>query len=161
DLGVIYFAGHGTEVGGRNFLIPVDAMLARAGDLDLEAVALDTVLRQLAGVRTLKLVILDACRNNAFPLAPVAGAHPSVSRGLARIEAEDNTVVVYAAKEGPTAADGSGRKHSPFTESLLRHISTPGLEVHYLFREVRDDVLLATGRVQQPHVYGTLGRVRI
>ena len=157
-LALVYFAGHGTEVGGRNFLIPVDAALARAGDLDLEAIALDIVLAQLAGVRTLKLVILDACRNNLFPLA---GAQRSGSRGLVRIEPEENTLVVYAAKDGTTADDGAGRRHSPFTEALLKHIATPSLEINYLFREVRDEVVAATGKAQQPHVYGTLGRTKI
>jgi hypothetical protein len=157
DLGVVYFAGHGTEVAGRNFLIPVDATLGRASALDLEAIPLDTVLAQLDGVRRLKLVILDACRNNLF--APT-GAKRAVSRGLARIEPEDNTMVVYAAKDGTTADDGAGRLHSPFTEALLRHISTPGLEVNLLFRRVRDDVIKATSyeaEPQQPHVYASLG----
>jgi hypothetical protein len=157
DLGVIYFAGHGTEVAGRNFLIPIDATLRRASALDLEAVALDTVLSQLDGVRKLKLVILDACRNNLF--AP-AGAKRAAGRGLARIEPEDNTLVVYAAKDGTTADDGVGRRHSPFTEALLKHIATPGLEINLLFRRVRDDVMKATGHggePQQPHVYASLG----
>jgi len=157
-VALVYFAGHGTEVGGKNFLIPVDAALAKGGDLSLEAIPLDTVLEQLAGVTTLKLVILDACRNNIFPLS---GAVRSASRGLFRIEPEENTLIVYAARDGTTADDGAGRKHSPFTEALLKHIATPGLEIQYLFREVRDDVLAATGRVQQPHVYGTLGRTKI
>jgi hypothetical protein len=106
EVGLVYFAGHGTEVNGRNFLIPVDAKLAKAGDLDLEAVALDTVLAQLAGVRQLKLVILDACRNNVFALA---GGKRSVTRGLGRIEPEENSLVVYAAKDGTTAEDGTGQ----------------------------------------------------
>ena len=157
DLGAIFFAGHGTEVAGRNFLIPVDATLSRASALDLEAIPLDTVLSQLDGVRKLKLVILDACRNN--PFAP-AGAKRAVGRGLARIEPEDNTLVVYAAKDGTTADDGIGRRHSPFTEALLKHIATPGLEINLLFRRVRDDVIRATGHEaepQQPHVYASLG----
>jgi uncharacterized caspase-like protein len=104
---VVYFAGHGTEVGGRNFLIPVDATLGRPGALDLEAIPLDTVLGQLDGVRKLRLVILDACRNNLFTLP---GAKRSVSRGLARIEPEDNTPVVYAAKDG-TTADNAVKRH--------------------------------------------------
>jgi uncharacterized caspase-like protein len=145
-------------VGGKNFLIPVDAMLAKAGDLDLEAIALDTVMAQLSGVTSLKLVILDACRNNIFPLA---GAHRSASRGLSRVEPEENTLVLYAAKDGTTADDGMGRRHSPFTEAFLKHIATPGLEIRFLLGEVRDDVMAATGRVQQPHVYGTLGRTKI
>ena len=153
ELGVVFFAGHGTEVNGRNFLIPVDASLPTAGHLDLEAVALDAVLNQLGGVTKLKLVILDACRNNLFPLA---GGKRSVSRGLSRIEPEDNTLVVYAAKDGTTADDGKGR-HSPFTDALLRHLAKPGLDVRRLFGYVRDDVMVTTNRVQQPHLYGTLG----
>lgn len=157
DVAAVYFAGHGTERDGRNFIIPVDAKLARASDLDLQAVALDTVLAQLSGARKLKLVILDACRNNVFP---VAGARRSTTRGLARVEPEDNTLVAYAAKDGTTADDGSGR-HSPFTQSLLKHIATPGLEINFMLREVRDDVMAATNRQQTPHIYGTLGRERI
>jgi uncharacterized caspase-like protein len=157
DLGAIFFAGHGTEVAGRNFLIPVDATLSRASALDLEAIPLDTVLSQLDRVRRLKLVILDACRNN--PFAP-AGAKRAVTRGLARIEPEDNTLVVYAAKDGTTADDGLGRRHSPFTEALLKHLPTPGLEINLMFRRVRDDVMRATSHEpepQQPHVYASLG----
>jgi len=157
-LALVYFAGHGTEVGGKNYLIPVDAVLSRAGDLTLEAIPLDTVLDQLAGVTKLKLVILDACRNNIFPLA---GAQRSASRGLFRIEPDENTLVIYAAKDGTTADDGVGRKHSPFTAALLKHIATPGLELRFLFGKVRDEVLVATSRAQQPYVYGTLGGEQI
>src|SRR5262249_9145243 len=84
-VALVYYAGHGTENGNKNYLIPVDAQLAKAGDLDLEAIALDTVIAQLSGVTKLKLVILDACRTNAFPLA---GANRGTSRGLYRVEPE-------------------------------------------------------------------------
>jgi formylglycine-generating enzyme required for sulfatase activity len=151
ELGVVYFAGHGLEVNGRNYLIPVDARLAQPGDLGLEAIALDLVLEQLAGARRLKLVILDACRDNPFPAARRGG------RGLKAVEPEDNTLVVYAAKGGTTADDGGGRGHSPFTAALLKHIATPGLEINFVFRRVRDDVVAATKSVQTPHTYGTLG----
>jgi hypothetical protein len=134
-------------------LIPVDARLARAGDLELEGIALDAVLTQLAGVTQLKLVILDACRNNIFPLA---GGKRAGSRGLARIEPEDNTLIAYAAKDGTTADDGAGRPHSPFTEALLQHIATPGLDVRLMLGKVRDQVLAATDREQQPFAYGSL-----
>ena len=153
-LAVVYFAGHGAEFGGRNYLIPVDAGLAKAGDLDLEAIALDTVLSQLAGVTMLKLVILDACRNNMFPFA---GSKRSGSRGLGRVEPAKDTLVWYAAKDGTTAEDGVGRPHSPFTDALLKRIGTPGLELRFLVGEVRDDVLAATGQMQEPHIYGSLG----
>jgi Caspase domain len=152
EFGVVYFAGHGMEVGGRNVLIPVDAALARAGDVDLEAIPLDAVLGQLDGVKKLKLVILDACRNNPFS---VAGARRSVTRGLGRIEPEDSTLVAYAAKEGTTAEDGKGN-HSPFTEALLRRIASP-VDVRRLFGYVGEDVLAATSRRQEPWLYGRLG----
>jgi caspase domain-containing protein/putative peptidoglycan binding protein len=154
ELGVLYFAGHGVEVGGRNFLIPIDARLTAARDVELEAIALETVLAQLDGVSTLKLVILDACRNNPFPLA---GGTRSVGVGLARIEPEGNTLVAYAARHGTMADDGPGGGHSPFTEALLRNIAMPGLDVRQLFGYVRDEVVAATGQRQQPYVYGTLG----
>jgi uncharacterized caspase-like protein len=154
ELGVVYFAGHGVEVGGRNFLIPVDASLAAARDVELEAIALDTVLAQLDGVTRLKLVVLDACRNNPFALA---GATRSVRRGFAAIEPEGNTLVAYAAKDGTTADDGDDGSNSPFTHALLRHLGTPGLEIRQLFGYVRDEVIAATGRRQQPFLYGSLG----
>jgi uncharacterized caspase-like protein len=154
ELGVIFFAGHGVEVGGRNFLIPVDANLAAARDVELEAIALDTVLAQLDGVTRLKLVILDACRNNPFALA---GATRSVRRGFAAVEPEGNTLVAYAAKDGTTADDGEGHPNSPFTGALLKHIVRPGLEIRQLFGYVRDEVIAATGRQQQPFLYGSLG----
>jgi formylglycine-generating enzyme required for sulfatase activity len=158
EVAAVYFAGHGTEVAGKNYLIPVDARLARSGDLGLEAISLELVLEQLAGASRLKLVILDACRNNLFPLA---GGRRAVPRGLGRIEPEDNTLVVYAAKDGTTADDGAGQRHSPFTQALLKHLATPGLEVRLVFGRVRDDVVAATSPVQTPHVYGTLGGAEV
>jgi uncharacterized caspase-like protein len=159
-LGLIYFAGHGTEVGGKNFLIPIDASLAKVTDLDVEAIPLEIVVSQLSGVGKLKLVILDACRNNVFSLAGAGGRRPR-GRGLSSFDSTDeNTLVWYAAKDGTTADDGTG-KHSPFTEALLKHIVTPGLDLYYLLGEVRDDVMSSTGRVQQPHYYGSLGRAKI
>jgi hypothetical protein len=153
EIGVVYFAGHGIEVAGRNYLIPTDAALAAARDIDLEAIALDTVLGQLDGVRKLKLVVLDACRNNPFA---VAGGKRSVTRGLARIEPESNTLIAYAAKDGTTAEDGTSR-HSPFTTALLKRLATPSLDVRRLFGYVSDDVMAATNRTQEPYLYGRLG----
>lgn len=158
DIAVVFFAGHGTENNGSNYLIPVDAKLARAADLDLEAIRLDSLLGQLEGVSKLRLVILDACRNSLFPLS---GGKRSQTRGLARVEPDDNTLIAYAAKEGTTADDGAEHKHSPFTEALLRHIEKPGVEIDYVFRLTRDDVLQATSRQQIPHLYGTLGSQRV
>jgi formylglycine-generating enzyme required for sulfatase activity len=152
ELGVVFFAGHGIEVGGRNYLIPTDAALAAPADIELEAIPLDTVLRQLDGITKLRLVILDACRNNPFP-AVKRGA----TRGLGRVEPDGGTLIAYAAKDGTTADDGKVGRHSPFTVALLKRIVTPGLDIRRVFGYVSEDVLAATGRAQEPYLYGRLG----
>ena len=163
-LGLVYYAGHGTEVGGKNSgHVPVDAQLAKAGDLDLEAIALDTVVAQLAGVTTLKLVILDACRNNVFALA--GAQRQGRGRGLARVDnTDESTLVFYAAKDGTTADDGLGHKHSPFTAALLKHIATLARKTGSpasCSARCTTTWITSTGRQQQPHWYGTFGRTRI
>jgi hypothetical protein len=158
DVAVVFFAGHGTALEQvETYLVPVDAKLAREADLDDEAVSLRSVLRRLDGTTGLRLVILDACRNPPFALA---GRKRAATRGLNRVEPDDNTLVAYATKDGATADDGAGA-HSPFTTALLSRIATPGIDISFVFRQVRDDVLAATGRQQQPHVYGTLGATPI
>jgi hypothetical protein len=152
ELGVVFFAGHGIEIGGRNYLIPIDAALATPADIELEAIALETVLRQLDGVTKLRLVILDACRSNPFP-----AAKRSTTRGLGRVEPEGGTLIAYAAKDGTTADDGKAGRHSPFTAALLKRIVAPGLDVRRVFGYVSEDVMAATGRRQEPYLYGRLG----
>lgn len=155
DVSLVYYAGHGIEAGGQNYLIPVDAELQRDRDLEIEATRLETALLMVEGGR-LKIVILDACRNNPF-IASMQRTmrNRSVGRGLAPIEPEGETLVVYAAKAGATAADGDGA-NSPFAEALARRLVQPGLEISLLFRSVRDDVLRKTGRQQEPFTYGSL-----
>jgi Caspase domain len=158
DVAVVFFAGHGTAMEQIDtYLVPIDAKLAREADLEDEAVSLKSVLRRLDGTKGLRLIILDACRNPPFPLS---GRKRSNTRGLNRIEPDDNTLVAYATKDGATADDGVG-SHSPFTTALLNRMTSPGLDVSFVFRHVRDDVMAATGRVQQPHLYGTLGATPI
>ena len=155
DVAMVYYAGHGIEVAGRNFLIPVSARLVRERDADVEAVALDTVLRQAEGAK-LRLVVLDACRENPFAVSMTrAGQGRSIGRGLGRVEPDGDTLVVYAAKAGAIAADGDGA-NSPFARALSTRIVEPGLEISLLFRRVRDDVLTATRRQQEPFTYGSL-----
>src|SRR5580704_5526673 len=158
DIAVIYFAGHGIEVDGANYLVPVDARLARDFDVEDEAVSLDRVLRAIEPARRLRLVILDACRENPFVKSMRrAAASRSVGRGLGRVEPmTSDTLVAFAAKAGSTALDGDGQ-NSPFTAALIKHIAEPGLDVRLAFGQVRDEVLLATGRRQEPFVYGSLG----
>jgi tetratricopeptide (TPR) repeat protein len=156
DWAVIYYAGHGIEVGGTNYMIPIDARLRSDRDVQDEAVSLDRVLVATEGARKLRLVILDACRENPFiPQMRRTIASRSIGRGLARVEPEGGTMVVYSAKEGQVALDGDG-KNSPFLLALLDQIKRPNLEINKLFRFVRDEVLTATGRRQEPFVYGSL-----
>ncbi|WP_165405971.1 caspase family protein [Bradyrhizobium genosp. SA-3] len=161
DLAVVFYAGHGMEVGGENWLIPISAELRSDSDIESEAISLRSVSLQVSKARKLGLVILDACRNNPFAAKMKRSISTrAVARGLAPTEPSDNVLIAYAARDGTTASDGDGR-NSPFTASLLRHIETPGLEISFLFRRVRDDVMAATKREQQPFVYGSLSKEEI
>jgi uncharacterized caspase-like protein len=155
DVALVYYAGHGIEAGGQNYLIPTDAKLQRDRDLEVEATRLDTVLLMGEGAR-MRIVVLDACRNNPFATTMQRTMRSrAVGRGLAAVEPEGETLVVFAAKAGATAADGEGA-NSPFAEALSKRIAQPGLEISLLFRAVRDDVLAKTGRQQEPFTYGSL-----
>ncbi len=158
DIAVIYYAGHGIEIDGTNYLIPTDARLERDTDIYDEAFSLDRVLLAIEPARQLRLVIVDACRNNPFAdTMKRTVASRSVSRGLARIEpTTTNTLVAFAAKAGLTALDGNS-KNSPYATALVKYIATPGLDLRRAFGFVRDDVLQATGNRQEPYVYGSLG----
>ena len=156
EVAVVFYAGHGIEVDQRNFLVPVDARLASDQDVEFEAVPLELVSRAVERASGLRLVILDACRENPFASRMQrAGATRSVGRGLARAEPPGDTLVAYAAKEGTVAADGDGR-NSPYSEALLAHLEEPGLEIGLMFRKVRDSVVVSTGGRQHPFVYGSL-----
>jgi uncharacterized caspase-like protein len=158
DIAVVYYAGHGMEVDGANYLIPVDAKLERDTDVFDEAFSLERILIAAEPAKQLRLVILDACRDNPFArLMKRTVASRAIGRGLAKIEpTSPNTLIAYSAKAGSTAADGDTR-NSPFTIALAKHLTTPGLDVRRAFGFVRDDVLKATGNRQEPFVYGSLG----
>ena len=158
DVSLVFYAGHGLEMDGVNYLVPVDARLERDTDVRFEAIDLDDVLASTTGAG-LRVVILDACRNN--PLARSmqrTGASRSVSRGsfgnLDETLLGDETLVAYAAAAGTTADDGTGR-NSPYTAALLSYLDQP-LEIGLLFREVRARVLEATDGRQRPHEYASL-----
>ena len=158
DVALVFYAGHGLEMDGVNYLVPVDARLERDTDVRFETVALDDVLAATSGA-SLRVVILDACRNN--PLARSiqrTSRTRSVSRGsFAELNEDllgDETLVAYAAAAGTTAADGTGR-NSPYTAALLQYFDRP-LEIGLLFREVRGRVLESTGGRQRPHEYASL-----
>ena len=158
DVSLVFYAGHGIEMDGVNYLVPVDARLERDVDVRFETVTVDDLLVSTSGA-SLRLVILDACRNN--PLARSmqrTAATRTVSGGsFADLNEDllgDETLVAYAAAAGTTAADGRGR-NSPYTAALLSHLQTP-LEIGLLFRRVRAQVLAATNGAQRPHEYHSL-----
>lgn len=155
DWAVIYYAGHGFEIGGVNYLVPVDARLAADKDAEREAVALEQVMAAIGGARRLRLVILDACRDNPFaPNMQRTIALKLVDKGFSNIEPSTGFMVVYAAKHGETALDGEGTD-SPFATVLARDIREQRVEIRKLFDIVRDDVWTATRHQQQPFTYGS------
>src|ERR1700736_5773945 len=158
DIAVIYYAGHGIEVDGTNYLIPVDAKLERDTDVYDEAFSLDRVLLAIEPAKQLRLVILDACRDNPFAkVMKRTVASRAIGQGLAKVEpTSPNMLIAYSAKAGSTALDGDG-KNSPFTIALANHLTTPGLDLRIAFGQVRDDVLKTTANRQEPFVYGSLG----
>jgi uncharacterized caspase-like protein len=158
DIALVYYAGHGIEIDGTNYLIPTDARLERDTDIYDEAFSLDRVLLAIEPARQLRVVIVDACRNNPFADSMKRTvASRSISRGLARVEPTvSNTLIAFAAKAGLTALDGNS-KNSPYATALVKYIAKPGLDLRRAFGFVRDDVLQATGNRQEPYVYGSLG----
>lgn len=156
DVAVVYYSGHGMEIGGRNYLLPVTATLTSDRDADLAALPLDTLLTVIGGAK-LRVVVLDACRNNPFlaTMTRSAGTR-AVGQGLARVEPAGRTLVFFAAKAGSTALDGDGA-NSPFATALAKRLVEPGLELGFVFRRVTDDVNLATAKAQEPFQYGSLG----
>jgi uncharacterized caspase-like protein len=173
DWAIVYYAGHGIEVNGQNYLIPTDARLATDRDVQFEAIPLDQVMAALEGAKKLKLVLLDACRDNPFapqmrktvapaPAAVAAASTAggsvstrSIGRGLGEVKVQGASLVVFAAKHGETALDGEGG-NSPFAVALVQRIATPGVEINKIFRLVRDDVMEATAGRQEPYTYGSL-----
>ncbi|WP_461626568.1 caspase family protein [Bradyrhizobium sp. 25ACV] len=158
DMAVIYYAGHGIELDGNNYLIPTDATLETDGDVLDETIPVERALFAVEPAKQLRLIILDACRDNPFAKSMKRTlASRAVGRGLAKVEpTSPNTMIAFAAKAGSTASDGDAR-NSPFAAALVEHLPKPGLDLRKAFGFVRDDVLKATGYKQEPYVYGSLG----
>lgn len=167
DIALVYYAGHGIEVAGENFLIPVDVSLGRLEEIGQQALPLDSLLSAVGGARKLRVVILDSCRNNPFAepskfnekaATPgiVMTAADDVREGrLAAPTPEQGTLVVYAAKAGDVALDGEGG-HSPFARALIDRLPDKDTEIGMVFRKVRDEVMAQTQNRQEPHFYGSL-----
>jgi len=164
-------------VNGVDYLVPVDARIVAEGDVPSQTVPLTEMIAAVEGARKLKLLLIDACRDNPFdtqasiPSAPAlvasnAGPDGDVharslsqslgrERGLAQIKTDSGTLVFFAAKEGQTTLDGDG-DDSPFAVAVIQRLATPGVEINKLLRLVRDDVMEATAGRQEPAVYGSV-----
>ncbi|WP_431281565.1 caspase family protein [Humitalea sp. 24SJ18S-53] len=150
EIAAFFFAGHGIEARGENFLIPVEARLGSVNDLDFQAIAVTSVLRAMQGAQA-RLLFLDACRDNPFAvnMQGLSGSR-SLARGLARVETADlGTLIAFATAPGTVAADGNER-NSPFTTALVRHLAEPGLDIRQIMTRVRRSVVEATGGRQVP-----------
>jgi len=150
DIGIIYYAGHGIQVGGINYILPVDIELTDLSQVTLQGISLNTVMEQYIPGNT-KIAFLDACREHPASRTTTRG----FSRGLAPISASEGTLISYATKDGGIAFDGEGTLNSPFTESLVKFLSDPE-DIAVVLRRVRDDVLKKTKGQQQPWEYGSL-----
>jgi tetratricopeptide (TPR) repeat protein len=156
DWAMVYYAGHGLELNGSNYLAPIDVRYENDSDIPNESIPLDNVLAAVGEAKSLRLVVLDACRENPFAedIRKAAGM-TSVGSGLARIEPEAGTLVAFATRHGDIAVDGTGGD-SPFAVALTNRMKTPGLEINQIFRLVHDDVYAATDKKQEPFTYGQL-----
>jgi hypothetical protein len=166
DLALIYYAGHGVEVQGENFLIPVDADVKSNKDIQRQGLSLKELLASVERARKMRIVILDSCRDNPFgdglDQAVLQATAETVeqtrgvgNRGLAKPSPDRGTLVAFAARDGERALDGSG-SNSPFALALMESMKKPNLEISLMFRQVRDHVLENTQNQQEPHTYGSL-----
>ncbi len=155
DVALFFYAGHGFQVEGTNYLVPIDAAIAVPEDVSSQTIAMQTILTALGRAPGLKIVVLDACRDNPFGAA--LAADPRLGSGLARVGTEADFMFAYATQPDNVAYDGTGR-NSFFTEAMLNHIYTPGQDISDLLINVRRDVLAATGGRQIPWDNSSLTR---
>jgi hypothetical protein len=161
SVALVFYAGHGLQMNGTNYLLPVDARVQREKDLAYDAISLDMILREAEAARDLRIIILDACRDNPFAARIARAGGPTrsiqITEGLAQVgNIGRNTLVAYATAANALADDGKD-EHSPYTKALLKHLETPGLEINLLFGRIRDSVFEATAGRQTPFTYGSLG----
>jgi hypothetical protein len=158
DIALFFYAGHGVQIAGQNYLVPIDAQLASEGDIDFESLPLSLVLKQMEREAKTSLILLDACRDN--PLArtlarAMATRGGQVEQGLAEVRTGVGTLIGFSTQPGFVAVDGPGR-NSPYTEALLRHMESPDKDVSAILVEVRNDVLKATEGRQVPWEHTSL-----
>lgn len=154
DAALLYFAGHGVQVDGENYLIPIDANIERVADLVWQTIPVSTLVSELEGKGRTSIVILDACRHNAGLTRRLRGLTSrsrslSVGQGLAQVSAPDGAYIAFSTAPHTVARDGAG-KNSPFAAALLKHMPTPGLDIALMMRRVRSDVRRMTKLEQTP-----------
>lgn len=162
SLALFYYSGHGVQIEGRNYLVPIDAKIDKPDDVKLETVDMDLVLQMMRAEDRVSVVVLDACRNSPFARSlkrankgGATRAAESAYGGLAEIKSSVGSVIVYATDPGNVALDGEGR-NSPFTEAFLKNAPQPGLEISRMIKRVRLDVVQSTGSRQVPWDSSTL-----
>lgn len=158
ELALFFYAGHGLQVGGQNYLAPIDAKLGSGAALDFETVRLDLVQRTMERESSTNIIILDACRDNplARNLARSLGTRSAaIGKGLAVMESGEGTLISFSTQPGNVALDGAGR-NSPFARALLKHIPKPGDDLPSILINVRNDVMAATDRRQVPWEHSAL-----
>lgn len=159
DVGLVFYAGHGLQVDGRNYLVPIDATLADEVDVAFQTVALDEIQAQMEKQVEVSLLFLDACRDNPLARNLVRSMGKSrsaaVGQGLAESDGAVGALVAYATQPDNVALDGQG-SHSPFTSALLTHLATPGLEIRQILTRVRKDVIAQTEGRQVPWDHSSL-----
>ncbi len=144
-VGLVFYAGHGIQLNGANYFIPVDAQIDKESDVAIESISADDVMVALGNARNrLNIVILDACRNNPF-----ARSFRSASRGLARLDAPVGSMVAFSTAPGQVAADGEGG-NSPYTSALVDVLAQPGMKIEDVFKRVRERVYETSGGQQVP-----------
>lgn len=158
DWAVVYYAGHGMEVKGANYLIPIDAKLADEEDAEEEAVPMSRLLDRLRDVVGIKVLILDACRDNPFGARMLRRGVPrgEGGKGLAKVDADTRTLIAFATSPGETASDGQG-VHSPYVVALLKHMGEPSRDIRLMFGSVCETVANLTKKGQIPWMSVQLG----
>ncbi|MGZ2421242.1 caspase family protein [Rhizobium laguerreae] len=161
DIAVLYYSGHGLEINGENFLLPVDAEIETDEDVAYETVSAALALQAVSRAKQLGVLILDACRDNPFKqkMKMQGGSTVQYPHGLAPLVASKNVLILFAAAPGELAAAGENGEESPFAKALASHVGEPGLKLTELVTRVRDDVSTKTAGSQSPHFSGSFGEL--
>ena len=149
DIALFFYAGHGVQIGGDNYLLPTDVRAETTSDIKLDTIDVGTIMEEMGAEKRVNLIFLDACRDNPFANSLRLSSRSISSRGLARQDSGVGSLIAFATQPNNIALDGGGR-NSPFTQALLKHLTTPGLEIRAMLSRVRNDVIATTGGKQVP-----------